>query len=287
MKAFRCALFATLVVGLMVSGMAPRQARAVINIGMPICHLAFQYSTAREGRDPDTGAPIWQRTDYYSWICREVSPHGGSDDSGGSGAELPAIGGHFIPNQGDLKPATTTTTAARNAAIATNCNRAGSGGSSDPTDSPTNGDPVVLATGNEIMPETDFQSAGQMGLSLTRTYDYYWNGIGIFGRRWLSDYDYKLLFTTHDPASPCYTRPGNTPCDPTGQPIWALRPDGRLIKYNYSTTPAPGWYEDKPSPIAKILKTGTTYTLYGADHTVETYDSHGFPVTINNRQGQG
>ncbi|HEX7339381.1 MAG TPA: RHS repeat domain-containing protein, partial [Rhodanobacteraceae bacterium] len=192
-------------------------------------------------------------------------------------------GGHFIPNQGDPKPASAAT-AAKNAAIETNCNRAGS---SDPTDSTTEGDPVVLATGNEIMPETDFHSTGQMGLSLTRTYDYYWNGIGIFGRRWLSNYDYKLLFTTHDPTSSCYTRPGNTPCDPTGKPIWALRPDGRLIKYNYSTTPVPGWYEDKPSPIAKILKTGTTYTLYGADHTVETYDSHGFPVTINNRQGQG
>lgn len=149
------------------------------------------------------------------------------------------------------------------------------------------GNPVVFSTGNKIEPETDFTSAGEMGLSLTRTYNYYWNGVGLFGRRWLSDYDYKLLFTTEDPTSPCYPRPGNDRCDPLNKPIWAQRPDGRKIKFNYSTTPTPGWYEDKPVPVAKILQTGTTYTLYSEDRTVEVYDYYGFPSTIKNRQNVG
>ena len=126
-----------------------------------------------------------------------------------------------------------------------------------------------------------------MGLSLTRTYDYYWNGIGIFGRRWLSDYDFKLLFTTSDPTSSCYTRPGNVRCDPLNKPIWAQRPDGRQIKFNYSSSPSPGWYEDKPSPVAKIIQTGSTYTLYSEDHTVEVYDYNGFPTSIKNQQNIG
>ncbi|KRE89659.1 hypothetical protein ASG87_04910 [Frateuria sp. Soil773] len=146
---------------------------------------------------------------------------------------------------------------------------------------------MIFSTGNEVTSETDFTSVGEMGLSLTRTYNYFWNGIGLFGRRWLSDYDYKLLFTTNDPASPCYPRPGNSVCDPAFKPIWAQRPDGRLIKFNYASSPAPGWYEDKPSPIAKILKSGSTYVLYSEDHTVEVYDAAGLPSSLQNRQGFG
>ena len=158
----------------------------------------------------------------------------------------------------------------------------------DKSGTPTQaGNPVVFSTGNKIEPATDFASAGEMALSLTRTYNHYWDGIGIFGRRWLSDYDYKLLFTTDNPTSPCYPRPGNTPCDPTGQPIWAQRPDGRKIKFNYAASPTPGWYEDKPTPIAKILKSGTTYQLYSEDRTVEVYDGAGFPSSIKNPQGIG
>lgn len=126
-----------------------------------------------------------------------------------------------------------------------------------------------------------------MSLSLKRTYNYYWDGIGIFGRRWLSNYDYKLHFTTDDPTSPCYTRPGNTRCDPLNKPIWAQRADGRKIKFNYSATPTPGWYEDKASPIAKIIQTGSTYTLYSESHTVEVYDYDGFPSNLTNEQGIG
>lgn len=147
--------------------------------------------------------------------------------------------------------------------------------------------PVVFSTGNEIESETDFVSVGDAALSLTRTYNHYWDGIGIFGRRWISDYDYKLLFVTEDPTSSCYPRPGNTPCNPVGQSIWAQRPDGRKIKFNYVTSPVAGWYEDKPSPIAKILKTDSTFTLYSEDHTVEVYDAAGFPSSIKNQQGIG
>ncbi|MDO1527224.1 DUF6531 domain-containing protein [Fulvimonas sp. R45] len=194
-------------------------------------------------------------------------PGVGNIGGGGGG------GGPGIPNKGDTAPNK------QNPDQKSPCDKSGS-----PTQA---GNPVVFSTGNKIEPATDFASVGVMPLSLTRTYNHYWDGIGIFGRRWLSNYDYKLLFTTDDPTSSCYPRPGNTPCDPAGHPIWAQRPDGRKIKFNYATTPVPGWYEDKPAPIAKILKSGTTYQLYSENHTVEVYDSAGFASNIKNQQGIG
>lgn len=264
MKVFHGALLGTLVIGVLFSGLAPRKAHALMTLHR-IC-------TTRPWRiTSNTGAPPYIEFVYecsYQWINVGVGRGGAPTEGslGHPGGLGGGVGKPTVPNKGDQK------SVQRDASAKTGCGDA-------------DGDPVVFSTGNEVMSETDFQSTGEMGLSLTRTYNHYWNGIGIFGRRWLSDYDYKLLFTTHDPTSSCYTRPGNTPCDPTGKPIWALRPDGRLIKFNYSTSPSPGWYEDKPSPIAKIIKSGSTYTLYSENHTVETYDSHGFPSTINNQQG--
>ena len=208
--------------------------------------------------------PCGVRRQRWAEGTAERRPLGGGDGSGNVGT---------VPNQGD-KPNNKPDSDQK-----TGCDRAGG--------EQHKGNPVVFSTGNKIEPEVDFASGGEMGLRLTRTYNFYWDGIGIFGRRWLSDYDYKLLFTTDDPTSACYPRPGNGTCDPTGKTIWAQRPDGRKIKFNYATSPAPGWYEDKPAPIAKILKVGSNYQLYSEDHTVELYDASGFPVTIKNQQGTG
>lgn len=238
--------------------------------------FAFNYSPPAQSRMVVIGWQCSQVPDGFSNSgevgCRAITVDFGDDGpsrghdvdkgSGGGGG-----GSHTVPNPGDAP-------ANQRDASSKDCSEQA-------------GNPVVFSTGNKIEPEADFTSAGEMPLSLTRTYNYYWNGIGIFGRRWLSDYDYKLLFTTDDPTSACYPRPGSSPCDPLNQPIWAQRPDGRKIKFNYSTSPAPGWYEGKASPIARIIRTGATYTLYGEDNTVEVYDANGFPSSITNAQGIG
>jgi YD repeat-containing protein len=214
-------------------------------------------------------------SEYNPGFCDPVYADvggGGGGGYGGGGVNVGG-GGTAAPNPGN------SPNQKRDAYIKTKCDQSGSPQAA--------GNPVVFSTGNKIEPEVDFRSGGDMPLTLNRTYDFYWDGIGIFGRRWLSSFDYKLLFTTDDPTSACYPRPGNGTCDPTGQSIWAQRSDGRKIKFNYATTPAPGWYEDKPSPIAKILKVGGNYQLYSEDHTVELYDATGFPVTIKNQQGIG
>jgi len=128
-----------------------------------------------------------------------------------------------------------------------------------------------------------------MGLTLNRTYNFYWDGIGIFGNKWLSSFDYKLLIASTDPDSPCYAVPGTSPyCDATNQPIWAQRVDGRKIKFNYVGGSPKKWVEDKASPVASIvLNPNGSYTLNSEERTVETYDSSGFPFTIMNEHGVG
>jgi len=64
-----------------------------------------------------------------------------------------------------------------------------------PTDGGTAGNPVVLYTGNKVEPELDFASNGEMGLYLQRTYNHHWSATGLFGRHWLSNLDYSLVYS--------------------------------------------------------------------------------------------
>lgn len=230
---------------------------AILHFSSPVFAVQQVAKSCYNTWDGETLTHVCFSFSYDDGVSREHTP---PDRSGGRG-------GPSVPNRGD------TSESKRDSSQKTLCEQSGN--------------PVVFSTGNKIEPETDFIGVGEMALTLTRTYNHYWDGIGIFGRRWLSDFDSKLLFTTDDPASSCYPRPGNSTCDPTGHPIWAQRPDGRKIKFNYSVSPIPGWYEDKPEPVAKILKTGFAYHLYTEDHTDEIYDAAGFPASIKNAHGVG
>jgi RHS repeat-associated protein len=149
--------------------------------------------------------------------------------------------------------------------------------------------PIVYATGNLIVPETDFASEGEMGLYLKRTFNNYWGGVGIFGAKWQSNFDYKLSFTTSASTDPCYPKPGGV-CTtaPTGTiPLWAHLPDGRRIEYLYNTSLAL-WQEVKPSPISTIVRNGDgTYTLTNATHGIEHYSAKGYVLSIVNAQNVG
>lgn len=142
------------------------------------------------------------------------------------------------------------------------------------------GDLVVFFIGNEVFVENDFVSVGNMGFLLIRMYNYFWNGIGIFGCCWLSNYDYKLLFIINDLMFFCYMCFGNIVCDFMGKFIWVLCLDGCMIKFNYVSLLLLGWYEDKVFLIVKIFKLGSIYVLYSEDYMVEIYDVVGFFLSI-------
>lgn len=150
---------------------------------------------------------------------------------------------------------------------------------------PAAGNPIVLSTGNKIEPEQDFASSGEMALHLVRTYNHYWQGAGLFGKHWISNFDYKLSFGT-TALNSCYPRPGGGTCSiGSNTVIYAWRPDGRTIKYIKNATDGV-FYEDKPSPISKIVKQGDdSFILYGEDNLIEKYSSAGYVAYVQDEHG--
>ncbi|MDR6095951.1 DUF6531 domain-containing protein [Stenotrophomonas sp. SORGH_AS_0321] len=131
----------------------------------------------------------------------------------------------------------------------------------------TEGNPVVLYTGNKVEHEVDFASNGEMGLYLQRTYNHHWSATGLFGRHWLSNFDYSLVYSDAQNI------------------LWAQRPDGRRIKFLLDTASG-RWYEDKAQPVAYITRDGSgVLTLFNEDRGIEIYNVEGFITERRNEQG--
>lgn len=145
------------------------------------------------------------------------------------------------------------------------CNTAGT-----PT---TSGNPIVLGTGNKVEHELDFASGGEMGLYLERTYNHLWTYRSLFGKHWLSNFDYTLV-----PQS-----------GPNSAVIWAQRPDGRRIRF-IKPQGENKWYEDKPGAIAYIEAAPPNtpgYVLHSEENTIERYNAYGYIQTVHNLHGVG
>ncbi|MCB1589102.1 MAG: RHS repeat protein, partial [Xanthomonadales bacterium] len=130
------------------------------------------------------------------------------------------------------------------------------------------GNPIVFSTGNKIETFLDFSSSGEMPLHLRRTYNHYWHYVGIFGRHWVTNFDYSVV--------------------PQGGNLrWAQRPDGRRIKFIFNASNQ-RFEEDKATPIAYIQDLpGGGYRHVTEALFEETYNSLGFVTSIVNRQGIG
>jgi YD repeat-containing protein len=88
----------------------------------------------------------------------------------------------------------------------------------------TTDNPVVITTGEKILPENDFQAGGAYGLGLRRVYRSK-NATGsMFGPQWLSNIDHPRLI--QDTNKYCYTN-GN--CVP--KTVTHTRPDGTKFVY--------------------------------------------------------
>jgi len=129
------------------------------------------------------------------------------------------------------------------------------------------GNPVVLYTGNKVEPETDFASNGERGLYMQRTYNHHWSATGIFGRHWLSNFDYSLVYSDAKNI------------------LWAQRPDGRRIRFLLDPASS-RWYEDKAQPVAYITRAADgSLTLFNEDRGIETYNPEGFITSQRDEQG--
>lgn len=146
------------------------------------------------------------------------------------------------------------------------------------------GNPVVLLNGNKIEREVDFLSKGEAGLHLQRVYNHYWSGTGIFGKHWISNFDFKLNFGGSD----CYPRPGGGICDiGSNTYLAALRPDGSSNGYRLNSADGV-FYETKTSGVSKIIRQANgDFVLYGEGDQVETYSSAGYIKSVSNAEGVG
>ena len=150
------------------------------------------------------------------------------------------------------------------------------------------GNPVVLLNGNKIEREVDFVSGGEAGLHLQRVYNHYWSGIGIFGKNWISNFDFKLAFGSAQSTDACYPRPGGGACGiGANTKIYALRPDGS-VRWHALNTADGVFYEVKDAPVSKIVRqTNGDFVLYGEGNQIETYSSAGYIKSVVNAQGIG
>lgn len=145
------------------------------------------------------------------------------------------------------------------------------------------GNPVVIDTGNKVEFEKDFTTSGEMPLELRRTYNHYWQGSGLFGKHWVSSFDYKISFGT-TALNACYPRPGGGACGiGANTTIYAWRPDGRTIKFIRNSADGV-FYEDKPSPIAKIeVQPNGKFWLSTEDNGLEIYSTAGYVEWVRNQ----
>ncbi|KGQ18732.1 RHS-repeat-containing protein [Lysobacter dokdonensis DS-58] len=129
----------------------------------------------------------------------------------------------------------------------------------------TRGNPVVLYTGNKVESELDFAAGGEMPLHLSRTYNRMWTGIGLFGKHWLSNFDYTLVVQ--------------------GAVAWAQRPDGHRLKF-VSNTDTQRWVPAQPGGVAYVVRNGDgSHTLHNDEGGTETYDTEGYIRERRNAQG--
>jgi len=150
----------------------------------------------------------------------------------------------------------------------------------------TSGNPIVLSSGNKIEPEQDFATSGEFAFRLGRTYNHFWKGAGLFGKYWISTFDYMLTYGSTTLNS-CYPRPGGGSCAlGSNTVIYAWRPDGRTVKFIKNAGDGI-FYEDKPSPVARIVVTSTNLTLYNEHDGIEVYGAAGRALSIKNQRGIG
>jgi YD repeat-containing protein len=211
---------------------------------VPVTHCAS--GTVHYGDEVST-SPLECWTDYEDDGSGSGTPRGdGGDGSGGLGGPV------NNDNRGDRTDVPDASTG------------------DDPCDkgaNPISGNPIVLGTGDKIEPELDFASAGEMPLTLTRTYNHFWKYVGLFGKHWVSSFDYSLVWQSSDAL------------------IFAQRPDGRRIKF-VRVGATNRWNEDKPSPVAYIVKNAdSSYTHFTEANGVETYDGGGKPLKIADAHG--
>jgi len=140
------------------------------------------------------------------------------------------------------------------------------------------GNPVIAATGNKIETEVDFVTANGDGLSLKREYNHYWAGTGVFGKHWITNHDYNLVYSDYEPGACTYDAWGLATCDKNrAHTIIAWRPDARRLRYAKA---ADGRFYSSDVPSGTYMEVDAQGRLvyHAEDNWVEIYGDPTFDI---------
>ncbi len=157
-------------------------------------------------------------------------------------------------------------------------------------------DPIMIQSGNVMEFETDYVGTGSFPLQISRTYNHYWRGIGVFGRYWVSNFDYKLVVLGFQTAGPVECTFNGTvagepteSCSSTWQQdtsnllLW--RPDGKKIAYRYDDV-TDTWLSNSQDSNTKITRnTDGSWVYYNESNGIETYQADGKITSVSNALG--
>ncbi|MBI2379309.1 MAG: RHS repeat protein [Gammaproteobacteria bacterium] len=149
------------------------------------------------------------------------------------------------------------------------------------------GNPIRINNGNKIESEVDFAGQGEFALGLERRYSHKWDDVGIFGTQWQSDFDVKLTMSASlSRDHVCHPKPGVPGCAITTGDVYALRADGRKIRFIESATQPGTWAEDKPQAVARITRQADGSLLHQTeDNLLESYNANGYVQWLQDAAG--
>ena len=179
-----------------------RNVPAILGLVFIVSTPSIAYASGNCG--PDTGIPCIEVTghrpgNWYSpgpfWGRGYSNQPGQTHNNQNGGGAGPAP--QSPPGSPPVAPPIATPPSDNNNKK-TDCNDGGGGDSN-----PKSGHPVIIATGEKIKDEVDFQGSGLYPLGLTRHYHGFATQTGLmFGSKWASDYDYHLYAIGSDCAKP-------------------------------------------------------------------------------------
>ena len=160
----------------------------------------------------------------------------------------------------------------------------------DPTTNPQTCQPVIISSGVKRKSEEDFLVDGNSSFKLTREYRSDLQFAGMFGKNWLSSYDYRLQRVTLNGI--CTSEPG-LPGDCDGLPdslllgMMVTRPNGAIYPYKWNSEKSQ-WDDSKPDSIASLMhETDGTWTHIVESGLIEKYNDDGFVLSIKDENGVG
>lgn len=161
--------------------------------------------------------------------------------------------------------------------------------------------PVAIATGRKLLDEVDLSYAGELPLALRRHYRSGTSAVGAFGRKWLSNLDYKLEFRyagTGYAQKICEYEPGVTDPD-CAQPqsaqalssIVAYRDGAAVYTFDLFDSASNKWNDSKAKSVTfmqpDVVGNPSKWTLYHEDGTIEVYNKSGRIESAHNKMGVG